>query len=126
MGNCSSSDNSSGELTRNTRLPLKEGDVNSDIQTPAGDENTQDSSVEGVDQTQSEHASLVSLNDADDEFFDVLEPSDSDDSENGWMADCSHKKSPVKSCLKLLLLFQLKGVKNQGQMQLLLLFQFLN
>ncbi|KAL6338598.1 hypothetical protein AAG906_021313 [Vitis piasezkii] len=36
-----------------------------------------------VDKTPSEHASLVGLNDAADEFFDVPEPSDSDLVENG-------------------------------------------
>lgn len=49
-----------------------------------------------MDQTLSEHASLVSLNDADDEFFDVQEPSDCDESENEWIPDCSHKKFQVK------------------------------
>ncbi|KAL1323648.1 hypothetical protein HN51_033921 [Arachis hypogaea] len=93
-GNCRSSDSSSGELTRSIGLSLKEGDVNSDSQRQAVDENAQHISDGVVDQTQSEHATLVSLNDADDEFFDVPEPSDSDESENGWMPDCSHKKSP--------------------------------
>ncbi|XP_061376664.1 protein ENHANCED DISEASE RESISTANCE 2 [Gastrolobium bilobum] len=92
LGNCSTSDYSSGELTRDSRLHPKEGDVNSDTQIQA-DENTHDNSVGEVDQTQSEHASLVGLNDADDEFYDVLEPSDCDESENGWMTECSHQKS---------------------------------
>lgn len=100
LGNCSSSGYSSGDLTRNNGLHLKEGDVNSDTQIQAGDEKTHDNSVEEVDQTQPEHASLVSLNDADDEFYDVLEPSDSDESEYGWMTECSNQRSQVKNCLK--------------------------
>ncbi|KAJ1425953.1 START-like domain superfamily [Sesbania bispinosa] len=92
LGNCSLSDYSSGELTRNRRLPLKEGDIKSDTQIQA-DENNYDNSIGEVDQTQSEHAGLVSLNDPDDEFFDVPEPSDYDESENGWMTECSHQRS---------------------------------
>lgn len=92
LGNCSSSDYSSGELTRNGGLHLKEGGINSDTEIQA-DENNHDNSVGEVDQTQSEHAGLVTLNDADDEFYDVLEPSDYDESENGWMTECSHQKS---------------------------------
>ncbi|TKY48537.1 ENHANCED DISEASE RESISTANCE 2 [Spatholobus suberectus] len=92
LGSCSSSDYSSGELARNSGLHLKEGGINSDTEIQA-DENNHDNSVGEVDQTQSEHASLVTLNDADDEFYDVLEPSDCDESENGWMTECSHQKS---------------------------------
>ncbi|QHO31180.1 Protein ENHANCED DISEASE RESISTANCE [Arachis hypogaea] len=72
---------SSGELTRSIGLSLKEGDVNSDSQRQVVDENARHSSDGVVHQTQSEHATLVSLNDADDEFFDVPEPSDSDELE---------------------------------------------
>ncbi|KAG4961253.1 Protein ENHANCED DISEASE RESISTANCE 2-like [Glycine soja] len=93
LGNCSSSDYSSGELTRNRELHIKEEHIiNSDTEIQA-DENNHDISVGEVDQTQSEHASLVTLNDADDEFYDVPEPSDCDVSENGWMTECSHQKS---------------------------------
>ena len=88
-------------MIRNSGLRLKGGDGSSDAQIQAGDENTHDNNLVGeVDHTQSEHASLVSLNDADDEFYDVLEPSDSDEPENGWMTECSHQKSQVKNCLK--------------------------
>ncbi|XP_019436278.1 PREDICTED: protein ENHANCED DISEASE RESISTANCE 2-like isoform X2 [Lupinus angustifolius] len=95
LGNCSSSGYSSGDLIRNTSLHLKEGDINSesDTQIQAGDEKSHDNSVGEVDQTQSEHANLVSLNDADDEFYDVPEPSDYDESEYGWMAECSNQRS---------------------------------
>ncbi|KAE9585758.1 hypothetical protein Lal_00010189 [Lupinus albus] len=95
LGNCSSSGYSSGDLIRNSSLHLKERDITSesDTQIQAGDEKTHDNSVGEVDQTQSEHANLVSLNDADDEFYDVPEPSDCDESEYGWMTECSHQRS---------------------------------
>ncbi|KAE9587955.1 hypothetical protein Lal_00003386 [Lupinus albus] len=95
LGSCPSSGYSSGDLIRNTSLHLKEGNINfeSDAQIQAGDEKSHDNSVGEVDQTQSEHANLVNLNDADDEFYDVPEPSDYDESEYGWMAECSHQRS---------------------------------
>lgn len=40
-----------------------------------------------ADKAPSEHASLVSLNDADDEFFDVPEPSEYDQLEDEWSYD---------------------------------------
>jgi len=83
-------------LTTKSGLHGKEGGItNSDTEIQA-DENNHDNSVGEIDQIQSEHASLVTLNDADDEFYDVPEPSDYDESENGWIAECSHQKSQVK------------------------------
>lgn len=95
LGNCPLSDCSSGELTRSSRVHLKEGNINSDTHVQA-DGNNYDNSIGELEQTQSEHASLVGLNDADDEFYDVPEPSDCDESENGWTTECSHQKSQVK------------------------------
>ncbi|KAK7261343.1 hypothetical protein RIF29_27652 [Crotalaria pallida] len=92
LGNCSSSGYSSGDLIRNSSLHLNEGEVNSNTQIEVGDEN-HDNSTGEVAQTQSEHASLGSLNDADDEFYDVPEPSDCDESEYGWMTECSQQRS---------------------------------
>ncbi|KAI4334386.1 hypothetical protein L6164_019086 [Bauhinia variegata] len=92
-GNSSSSDHSTREFTRNIGINHIEGDSNVDIQTQTRNEDTSDNIAGEVDQMQSEHASLVSLNDADDEFFDVPETSDCDESDNGWAPDCSHKKS---------------------------------
>ncbi|XP_055831922.1 protein ENHANCED DISEASE RESISTANCE 2-like isoform X2 [Solanum dulcamara] len=43
--------------------------------------------MEEVAKSPSEHASLMGLNDASDEFFDVSEPLDYDQSENGWPSD---------------------------------------
>ncbi|KAI4334387.1 hypothetical protein L6164_019086 [Bauhinia variegata] len=96
-GNSSSSDHSTREFTRNIGINHIEGDSNVDIQTQTRNEDTSDNIAGEVDQMQSEHASLVSLNDADDEFFDVPETSDCDESDNGWAPDCSHKKSQLIS-----------------------------
>lgn len=43
--------------------------------------------MEEVAKSSSEHASLMGLNDSSDEFFDVSEPLDYDQSENGWPSD---------------------------------------
>ncbi|PNY06209.1 pleckstrin-like (PH) and lipid-binding START domain protein [Trifolium pratense] len=92
LGNCNLSDYSSGELTRNIKNSVKEEYANSDTQIQVVDENNHDHSTGEVDP---EHASLVSLNDADDEFYDVMELSNGDESENGWMTECSHQKSQL-------------------------------
>lgn len=42
---------------------------------------------EEVERAPSEHASLVGLNDAADEFFDVPESSDLDDLDTSWTSD---------------------------------------
>lgn len=42
---------------------------------------------EVMERAPSEHSSLVGLNDAADEFFDVPEPTDYDQSEDGWASD---------------------------------------
>ncbi|RVW97208.1 Protein enhanced disease resistance 2 [Vitis vinifera] len=87
LGNYPSSDFSSGELTSNVRLPQSEQDVKTEAQTLAEEKTEEDIEDREVDKTPSEHASLVGLNDAADEFFDVPEPSDSDLAENGWPSD---------------------------------------
>lgn len=76
----SSSEFSSGELTRNIGSCQNEVDSRFDVQTKA-------IIAEEVDKTPSEHGSLVSFNDAADEFFDVPEPSDFDQSETDWVPD---------------------------------------
>ncbi|KAJ4726054.1 protein ENHANCED DISEASE RESISTANCE 2-like [Melia azedarach] len=84
-GNYSSSDFSSGELSRTIRRhQLDGGNV---VQTQTEDGNSKENTAEEADKFPSEHASLVGLNDAADEFFDVPEPSDYDDLENGWTSD---------------------------------------
>lgn len=57
-----------------------------DDRTITGDGNNKGNLSE-VDKIPSEHASLVSLNDAADEFFDVPEPSDYDQSKADWTPD---------------------------------------
>ncbi|XP_030961868.1 protein ENHANCED DISEASE RESISTANCE 2-like isoform X2 [Quercus lobata] len=80
-------DLSSGELTRNIRLNQIEGDSMVEFHTPRGDGKTRENKAEEMEKTPSEHASLVSLNDVADEFFDVPEPLDYDQSENSWSPD---------------------------------------
>ncbi|GMY10327.1 protein ENHANCED DISEASE RESISTANCE 2-like isoform X1 [Fagus crenata] len=87
LGNYTPPDSSSGELTRNIRLNQIEGDSMVDFQIPTRDGKTKENTAEEMEKTPSEHASLVSLNDASDEFFDVPEPSDYDQSENSWTPD---------------------------------------
>ena len=83
----SSSEYSSGELTRNVGSCQNEVDSRLDIQTMTRDGSNKGNMAEEVDKTPSEHASLVSLNDAADEFFDVPEFSDYDQSEADWVPD---------------------------------------
>ncbi|KAF2300607.1 hypothetical protein GH714_014464 [Hevea brasiliensis] len=87
LGNCPSSDFSSGELARNIKLHQIEEDRKGD------DGKTKEYLSEEVDKapSESEHASLVGLNDASDEFFDVPEPSDCEHTENGWSYDFGHE-----------------------------------
>ncbi|KAL4611091.1 hypothetical protein ACB092_08G099500 [Castanea dentata] len=87
LGNYTLLDLSSGELTRNIRLNQIEGDIMVEVHTPRGDGKTKENKAEEMEKTPSEHASLVSLNDVADEFFDVPEPSDYDQSENSWSPD---------------------------------------
>ncbi|KAF3454986.1 hypothetical protein FNV43_RR05434 [Rhamnella rubrinervis] len=82
-----SSDFSSGELTRTIRLHQNDLDSRSDDRKVIEDGDSKGNISEEVVKTPSEHASLVSLNDAADEFFDVPEPSDYDQSEADWSPD---------------------------------------
>ncbi|XP_024017099.1 protein ENHANCED DISEASE RESISTANCE 2 isoform X1 [Morus notabilis] len=82
-----SSEYSSGELTRNIGANQNEVDDMFDVRTVTGDGSSMGNIAEEVDKTPSEHASLVSLNDAADEFFDVPEPPDYDQSEADWVPE---------------------------------------
>uniref|UniRef100_A0A2C9V1H6 START domain-containing protein n=1 Tax=Manihot esculenta TaxID=3983 RepID=A0A2C9V1H6_MANES len=73
------------ELARNVKLHQSEEARNGD------DGRSKEFLSEEVDKAPSEHASLVSLNDASDEFFDVPEPSDYGQAENGWSYDFGHE-----------------------------------
>ncbi|KAA8550387.1 hypothetical protein F0562_002071 [Nyssa sinensis] len=87
LGNYLSSDFSSGELTRDIRLSQSEN-IKVDVQNRAENGKTkEDMEEEEAVKMPSEHSSLVGLNDATDEFFDVSEPLDYDQSENGWPSD---------------------------------------
>lgn len=78
LGNYPSSDFSSGELKREINLPQVE------VRTPKYNGAYKENMVEEGGKTPSEHGSLVGLNDAADEFFDVPEPADYDQSEIDW------------------------------------------
>ncbi|XP_058004227.1 protein ENHANCED DISEASE RESISTANCE 2 isoform X2 [Hevea brasiliensis] len=85
QGNCPSSEFSSGELARNIKLHQSEEDGKGD------DGKTKEHPSEEVDKVPSELASLVDLDDASDEFFDVPEPLDYEKSENDWSYDFGHE-----------------------------------
>ncbi|KAB1226252.1 Protein ENHANCED DISEASE RESISTANCE 2 [Morella rubra] len=84
LGNYTCPDFSSGELTGNSRLNQIEGA--SAVRMLTGDGETKESMAE-EERTPSENASLVSSNDAADEFFDVPEPADCEQPENSWTLD---------------------------------------
>ncbi|KAK4441186.1 protein ENHANCED DISEASE RESISTANCE 2 [Sesamum alatum] len=84
---CSSSDFSSGELTSNNSIQQSKKELKVEVQTRVENgQNCEDVEEETV-KTPSERSSLVGLHDASDEFFDVPEPLDYDQSENGWPSD---------------------------------------
>ncbi|XP_009770311.1 protein ENHANCED DISEASE RESISTANCE 2 isoform X1 [Nicotiana sylvestris] len=86
LGDCSSS-YFLEEQMRNKRLHQIE-EVKVEIQNRLENrKNKADMEEEEVVKSPSEHASLMGLNDASDEFFDVSEPLDYDESENGWPSD---------------------------------------
>lgn len=87
VGNYSSSEFSSGELRINFGVHQNDGYGEADALTLTGDESTNEHVSEEVERSPSEHASLVSLNDASDEFFDVPEPPNHDESETDWTPD---------------------------------------
>ncbi|THG13431.1 hypothetical protein TEA_020968 [Camellia sinensis var. sinensis] len=88
VGDFPSLDLSSGELTREIKLPSSVEDIKDEVQTRAEIGKTKEV-MEEEEQviTASEYASLVGLDDAADEFFDVSEPLDYDQSENDWCSD---------------------------------------
>ncbi|KAL0370079.1 UNVERIFIED_CONTAM: protein ENHANCED DISEASE RESISTANCE 2 [Sesamum angustifolium] len=84
---CSSSDFSSGELMSNNSIQPSKKEQKVEVQTRVENgQNWEDVEEETV-KTPSERSSLVGLHDASDEFFDVSEPLDYDQSENGWPSD---------------------------------------
>ena len=71
---------------RKIKLPQTEEENEVEVLTRAEIGKIEDTEEEVV-KTPSEHASLVGLDDAVDEFFDVSEPLDYDHSENDWCSD---------------------------------------
>ncbi|XP_073111374.1 protein ENHANCED DISEASE RESISTANCE 2-like isoform X4 [Elaeis guineensis] len=91
LGNCTCSDYSSGELTREIGLPYGEKEhIKVEVQT-TGENNKSVDSAEAPQQSPSRHAdtngSFLQLNDAADEFFDVIDESDNDQTESLWPSD---------------------------------------
>ncbi|XP_012471524.1 protein ENHANCED DISEASE RESISTANCE 2 [Gossypium raimondii] len=87
QGNYPTADLSSGELMRNVRLLQSEEDGIVDMCTEIEAGKTKENMNEAMERASSEHSSLVGLNDAADEFFDVPEPTDHDRAEDGWASD---------------------------------------
>ncbi|XP_031386846.1 protein ENHANCED DISEASE RESISTANCE 2 isoform X1 [Punica granatum] len=81
LGDYPSLDFFSGELSRSIRVQQHEATG------WTRDSKTKGDAAEEVERAASDHASLVSLNDAADEFFDIPDPSDYDQSESGWSYD---------------------------------------
>ncbi|KAK6138090.1 hypothetical protein DH2020_028180 [Rehmannia glutinosa] len=84
---CSSSDFSSGELMSNNSMQQTRKELKVEVQTRVEYGQNREVMEEEPVKTPSERSSLVGLNDASDEFFDVPEPLDYDQSENGWPSD---------------------------------------
>lgn len=71
----------------NCTMQQKNMDLKVDVQNRVENgQNREDMEEESL-KTPSEHSSLVGLNDATDEFFDVSEPLDYDQSETVWQSD---------------------------------------
>ena len=68
-------------------MQQKKMDLNVDVQTRMDNGKNREDVEEESLKTPSEHSSLVGLNDATDEFYDVSEPLDYDQSESGWQSD---------------------------------------
>ncbi|GER27376.1 pleckstrin homology (PH) and lipid-binding STARTdomain-containing protein [Striga asiatica] len=84
---CSSSGFSSGELMSSTTMQQTRKELKVKVETRAeSGKNKEDMEEEPV-KTPSERSSLVGLNDTSDEFFDVPEPLDYDQSGSGWSSD---------------------------------------
>ncbi|KAA3468790.1 protein ENHANCED DISEASE RESISTANCE 2-like isoform X1 [Gossypium australe] len=90
-----SDDLSSGELIRKVRLhqSVEDGAIDMCTQIEAG--KSKETTSEVMERAPSEHSSLLGLNDAADEFFDVPEPTDYEQSEDGWTSDFGPEISQV-------------------------------
>nr|GMD28422.1 protein ENHANCED DISEASE RESISTANCE 2-like isoform X1 [Ipomoea batatas] len=81
-----SSSESSGELVRVRRLNQTE-EEKVEAQRRLENGKNKEHMEEEIVNAPSEHASLIGLDDAEDEFFDVSEPLEYQQSENGWPSD---------------------------------------
>ncbi|XP_010557338.1 PREDICTED: protein ENHANCED DISEASE RESISTANCE 2-like isoform X2 [Tarenaya hassleriana] len=86
-GGFPSSDMPSGEFSRSVRLnsSLEDRAIANSSRRECG--RFKETANEETDKLPSEHSSLVGLNDAADEFFDVPEPSDNDCPNDSWTSD---------------------------------------
>ncbi|KAA3489542.1 protein ENHANCED DISEASE RESISTANCE 2-like isoform X4 [Gossypium australe] len=87
QGKYPSADISSGELIRAVRLQQSEEDCVVDMCTQIEAGKSKENLSEGMEKAPSELSSLVGFSDAADEFFDVPEPTDYDQSTDGWDSD---------------------------------------
>ncbi|KAK4356374.1 hypothetical protein RND71_025345 [Anisodus tanguticus] len=85
----------SGELVKSKRLRQVEEELKLEVQTRLENGKNVADLEEEVPKTPS---SLMGLNDAADEFFDVCEPLDYDQSENGWSADFGPETYSQDAC----------------------------
>lgn len=84
---CLSSDFSSGEMIKDSSSFQSTQELKIEVQNRLENGQSKKNMEEEAVKTPSEHSSLFGLNDAADEFFDVSEPLDYDQSENGWNSD---------------------------------------
>ncbi|XP_043702171.1 protein ENHANCED DISEASE RESISTANCE 2-like isoform X2 [Telopea speciosissima] len=100
-GNYPSSDFSSGEMARDIGLPQNEReDIKVEVQNSAPNRTSDedDGMEKELENPLSKPAILMGLNDTSDEFFDVPEPSDNDESESCWPSDSSPEMHPQDLC----------------------------
>lgn len=86
----------SGELTKDIWMPQREKEV---IKTEVDLKRTESKTKDESEKPVSGSSSLGELNDAEDEFFDVLEPSDDDQPFNGWSVNTSAELCYTVFCL---------------------------
>ncbi|XP_043707143.1 protein ENHANCED DISEASE RESISTANCE 2-like isoform X2 [Telopea speciosissima] len=101
IGNYPSFDLSSGQMIRDIGLPQNEReDIEVDFQNPAesGTSNEDYAVEEELKNPPSKSASLMELNETADEFFDIPEPSDNDESESLWPSDSSPEMHQQELC----------------------------
>lgn len=114
LGNHTASDFSSGELMRERRLNQHGADLKVEVQTRLENgKSKEEAEEEEMVKTPSEHASLMGLNESTDEFFDVSEPLDYDQTENSWSSDFSPDTyCQVVLSHKVLVFFKEKDLEN--------------